>query len=200
LKSRWLDEYFVLTTDRGSLPYELTVGRGKISIKNSPAEKVADILRKNGYRPKSGREIAEGLDGVPWNDIVDLLFLLIESSHVSPAQIPDESIVERCRLFNRHVLNRAMVSSEIEWLASPVTAGGLQIAHLSLLFICGWEDGKRTAMELANFATDALGKILHSFNEDTVKAMAKIEPDRVLVLASAFLSISLPLLQALIVV
>jgi hypothetical protein len=200
LKSRWLDEYFVLTTDRGSLPYELTVGRGKISIKNSPAEKVADILRKNGYRPKSGREIAEGLDGVPWNDIVDLLFLLIESSHVSPAQIPDESIVERCRLFNRHVLNRAMVSSEIEWLASPVTAGGLQIAHLSLFFICGWEDGKRTAMELANFATDALGKILHSFNEDTVKAMAKIEPDRVLVLASAFLSISLPLLQALIVV
>jgi predicted O-methyltransferase YrrM len=203
LKNRWLGEYFVLTTDRSSLPDEISVGQGKVSIKNSPAGRIADILRRNGYRPKSGLEIVEGLDGVSWNDIIEVVFILIESSHVSPAQIPDEAVVERCRLFNRHVLKRAMVSAEIEWLASPVTGGGLQVAHLSLLFICGWEQGRRTPTELANFASDSLRKILDLSNEDAADlgtAKSEIQPDRVLALASAFLSISLPLLQALVVV
>lgn len=196
-RKRWLREHFVLVADRQDFPDKLPTLVGAINVDGVKSSQVLDMLRRDGFRPKTVLEILESVSDVSLAELMDMLVLFVDSGFASPARIPSRTEIERCRRINRHILERAQISDEIQCLASPVTGGAISISHQSLLFLFAWDRGKRSANELAAYAAEVLQEGRRGVGEEERPA---IDPmDRIQSAAEKFLVQSMPVLQALIV-
>ena len=99
---------------------------------------------------------------------------------------------------NRHLLQRTLLGDPGNYLASPVTGGGIPVTQVSQLFLMASLKGLKQPGELAHFAWEALsrfgqrlihaGKVLETVEENR----ARLHED-----AGKFLADELPILKAL---
>jgi hypothetical protein len=203
LHNRWLEELFVLTTPLDDLPKEIPVPLGTVSLREATPWMIATLLAEDGYRPKPVREMLSNpmLAGASLDDAIRAIIVLVGAGCASPAQMPTELTIEQCRQFNRHVLKRALVSTELTYLASPVTGGGVPMPHLCQLFIACLERGVTAPPEMASAVWEVLEKLGERLRKDDQRLetrednIACIEP-----LAELFVRKVLPMLSALVVV
>ena len=80
---------------------------------------------------------------------------------------------KQCAALNRYVCERSRSSSEIAFLASPVTGGGVPASRFEQLFLLSPSPGKRSADEHARFAWD----VLKGLNQRVVKDGKALETD-----------------------
>jgi hypothetical protein len=195
-RKRWHSEHFVLVADRQDFPEKLQTLAGAVTVDGVKSSQVIDVLRHDGFRPKTVLEMLERVPNIGLAELMDMLVLFVDSGFASPARIPSRTEIERCRRINRHILDRAQASDEIQYLASPVTGGAISISHQSLLFLFAWERGKRSASDLAAYAAEVLQDDRRDGGEETP---ANDRMDLIRIAAGKFLAQSMPVLQALIV-
>jgi SAM-dependent methyltransferase len=114
----------------------------------------------------------------------------------------DDSIISKakkiCDKLNDAIINKSRSSSDIHYLASPVSGGGTIVDRISQLFILGLRQNKKTSQELAQFVWD----ILSSQGQKLIKEGQTIElpEDNLAQLnehSRLFLDKQLPILKAL---
>ncbi len=177
----WLNQRFALSVPGQAMSNRISTVTGDASL---PEAIYAPIMAALKSGPKTGREIlAEpaiwgmGLlspeeservliaanaprlgGGRPFHRAMAALAALVGANQVQPA-LPADGEADRRRCagaFNRAVLRRARNSSDLGFLASPVTGGGLPASRMNQLFLLAHAEG---AVDPAAFAARILGGV-----------------------------------------
>lgn len=156
LRANILEEWFVLTGDRESPPKKVQTPAGEAELrpqvyeplcaaisKRSGAFRVEDLLNDLGRKTLTEWEI--------W----DAMIMLSSCGYVSPAQSEEHSAecADSAQRLNREILRQAEFSSEIQFLASPVTNSAIMLTRIEQLLLSGHLKG---AKDPAGFALSVL--------------------------------------------
>jgi hypothetical protein len=88
---------------------------------------------------------------VPLAQLLQALMILTSKADVAAVQ--DETTAARARPYcdrlNRHLMKRARGSSDVSFLASPVTGGGVGVNRFEQLFLLSTQQGRSTPSQIA---------------------------------------------------
>lgn len=144
-REAWLDARFALSTPREEVVMKVAGARGEVALQEAVYGPVLDALVAAG---EAGRPAAVSLrDLLRANPKVaelgmarlqQALAILVGAGHVQPC--PADAIGEAKRResaarFNQAVIDRAADSSDLQYLASPVTGGGVAVDRFQQLFL-----------------------------------------------------------------
>lgn len=161
---------------------------------------ILDVL--GDHKPKTIGQIEQALKdkSIVFAQIMQAIMVLTGIGHLATVQ--EEVVIAKakkctCKL-NAHLINKARGSSDISFLASPVTGGGVMVGHVQQLFLLATSQGKKHPAEWAQFVWEIIsaqgqkilkdGKTLETQEENLVELTAQ---------ATTFAEKQLPILKAL---
>lgn len=137
------DVRVVLLNARDAIPEKATTPIGEVTLVPEIYGPLLDHIAD--YRPHSIRDIEIALHarGVQFGQILQAVMLLSGGGHLGFAQSDAEIAAARprTRKLNAVLMNRAAQEEGINYLASPVTGGGIAISRVDQMFLRGWMDG-----------------------------------------------------------
>jgi SAM-dependent methyltransferase len=168
-KSLWADSRFVLSTRRADVPLKIKGIAGEVSLK---AEIYNPILDAFQLGPRTVRQLVADrhINDLGWLNLTQALVVLVGSGHLQPclSDKNDAKRSQRTKAFNKAVMNRALSSGDLQFLASPVTGGGIQVDRFSQMFILGLQQKQS---DVAAFAWNSIA----AAGEKIVKAGTTLE-------------------------
>ena len=196
-----LETNYVLV-DRSPISNQIKLPNGAINIDAKLGEKIFEYLSAENYRPKNFKAFLQENNFVP-TMIEGLLIILAHSGKILPCQTDDvvEKVLPKCHALNKYICERAKFSDEIQFLASPVTGGGVPLNRFERIFTAAIFDGKNTVDEIADYSWKIFkaqgqflviqGKTLQTAEENINQFKTAVQP---------FLENRLPVLKTLQVV
>jgi hypothetical protein len=166
------------------------------------ADVYGPVLDKLADGPKTVREmVAEPvLADLGWARLQQALVVLVGAGRLQPC-LPSKDDAKRSKgtnAFNHAVLQRAQDSADLQYLASPVTGGGLVVGRFQQLFLLALSHGKKQPDDWADFVWTVLstqgqqifkeGKTLDGAEENLAELKAQ---------AATFAEKELPVLKSL---
>lgn len=128
---------FALVVSPDDRPEKVTGSLGEANLQEAVYKPVFDALASDNQSPKTVAHLQSLCEGVGFNQIVQALMVLAGSGTVAPAQ--DKSVTQSARkhtkLLNTELCRRAEASSDVNYLASPVTGAGVQVNRFDQLFL-----------------------------------------------------------------
>lgn len=134
--ARLLATRFVLTTPTEAIPRSVLTPLGNLAL--TPA--VFDpLIARMARGPQTLAQIAEdqAVGGLSFGALLEAVTILVGQNHAQPC-LPAAGDGERAKstaAFNTAILERAMHSNDLQFLASPLTGGGYQIGRFEQLFL-----------------------------------------------------------------
>ena len=191
----------VLCTPRADITLKAAGTLGEVTMAEAVYTPILDMLAD--YTPKTVAQIEAALTQLNLAQIQQAVLLLIGQGHLAPAQ--DAKTIEACKgkvkSLNQMLLNKARGSSDIGYLADPVTGGVLTVTRFQQLFVLGLQKGQKTPEQMAQFVWSIIsgqgqrlikeGKTLDTPEENLAELTAQ---------AVAFQGKLLPILKAHLVV
>ncbi len=189
----------MLVQHRADVP--LTVGpKGEITLPEQVYRPILDALAD--HRPKTLGQIEQLVKdkAIPFVQIVQAVVVLIAAHSLHAVQ--DEALIgkagKQADKLNMYLCDRARGSSDNNYLASPVTGGGILVLRFQQLFLLAKRQGKKQPAEWAQFVWQLLaaqrqkivkdGKTLETAEENLAELTAQ---------AQTFADKQLPILKAL---
>ena len=190
----------MLVTHRPDVSLKATGSLGEVSMKEEVYAPFLDLMAD--HKPRSLAEIEAALrpKGLNFAQILQTVMLLVGAGHVSPVQADREirGASKASAAINAHLQDKARGSGEINYLASPVTGGGVTVGRCHQLFLLALAQGKKQPADWAAFCWTVLagqgqriikdGKALETPAENIAELTAQ---------AQAFADQQLPGLKAL---
>jgi SAM-dependent methyltransferase len=149
---------FALTTHADGVPMKVKGARGETTLPEQVYRPVIEVLAENDYGPKTVAELAAHfkLRAMPFSQVLQAMFVLIGAGHVHPAQESASESRNHCRALNRYLCERARSGADIQFLASPVTGGGVPVPRFHQLFLLALEHNRKSEAEQSDFAWSLL--------------------------------------------
>ncbi|TAN47235.1 MAG: methyltransferase [Methylococcaceae bacterium] len=193
----------VMTQHRADVTFEVNSVLGKASLQESVYAPILDALAD--HQPKTLGQLEQLLQpqGVVFAQLLQAIMILIGKGTLTLAQ--DEAAVGQAKphtdKLNARVMDLTRGSSDISYLASPVTGGGISVSRFAQLFLMANAQGETQPEAWAGFVWG----ILKSQNQQIIKEgkMLKTAEENLAELteqAREFAEKQLPLLKALAVV
>ena len=90
--------------------------------------------------------------------LIEAVTVLMAAGHLSVAQpfAAQQAVSQRCRALNRYIAESSRSNSEIGYLASPVTGGGVSVSRFDQLFLLESSKGSSSSESLAARAWETL--------------------------------------------
>jgi len=156
-------------------------------------------------KPKTLGQLEQALQarGLGFPQILEAALVLTGTGALSPAYSEEaaQKAKKRTERLNTHLLHTARGSGDVQYLASPVTGGGVAVPRFQQLFLLARQGGHKTPSDWAAFAWNLLkiqghrimkeGKPLETEEENLAELVRQAE---------AFQHNRLPVLKALQVV
>lgn len=190
----------ILTTPRPEVSLTVKTSLGEAEMQTAIYSPILDALAD--YQPRTIAELETALQAhnINFAQLVQALLILVGSGNVQPAQSEEaiESAITHSHRLNRHLYNKSRNNSELNYLASPVTGGGVVAPRFHQLFLLALSDGKSTAPEMA----EAVWALLKMQGQRILKEQKTLETEEETIAhlteeAQAFIDTKLPLLKAL---
>ena len=199
---RYSNQSFILVRSPADVPMKLAGPIGEVTLQEAVYKPLLEILAESNHAPKSVKQI---LVHPLWKqqslpNLVQSLMVLTGAGHIYPTQEPEmvKAAQARSKKLNTYLCKRARDSNEINFLASPVTGGGIQVNRFQQLFLVARHTGKKQPAEWAAFVWELIskqgqrlvkdGKTIESAEENLAELTAQ---------ANAFAEKQLPILKAL---
>jgi hypothetical protein len=144
---------FAMMNTETEIPLKVNGAAGEANLQAEIYRPLMAALAEGDYAPKSVLELSEHpkLRMVPPHHLLQALVVLTGLSHVHPAQ--DEAGVKAAQPYadalNAHLMEKAVFTSDVSFLASPVTGGGIAVGRMQQLFLRSMRRGKKTPQEWA---------------------------------------------------
>jgi SAM-dependent methyltransferase len=190
----------VLVELAGAIPLKLTGALGEATLQEAIYRPLIEELAADHYAPKSLRDLMRALPTLSLPQVVQAIAVLVGAGHAAPCQAEPaaQSVGKTCTALNQHLMQRARISSNINFLASPVTGSGIAVGRFEQLFLLARNGEYERPAEWARFVWQLLtdqgqkivkdGKPLETPEENLAELTAQ---------ANAFLENRLPILRAL---
>lgn len=148
------DTSVVLMAAPEDISMKLTSPLGEVNLSEAIYRPLLAALAADDYRPKSLTQLAAARPDMNHGQLVQAITLLIGNGHLAVAQptLDIEAVRDSCQRFNAQVLARGRQHTEVQYLASPVTGGGVLVPRLQQLFLSALAEGGATANDLAKAA------------------------------------------------
>ena len=193
-------ERVLLAQARADISLEITGSIGKAQLQESIYGPILDLLSDHQIRTLG--EIEQALkDKVSLPQLMQAAMVLAGMGHLLSAQSDDliQKAKPTCDKLNAHLLLKARGSSDIAYLASPVSAGGVTVGRFEQLFLLARSQGL-TSSEWPQFVWNLIssqgqklvkeGKALETAEENLAELTRQVQ---------SFEAKRLPILQALLI-
>ncbi|PJI44319.1 MAG: hypothetical protein CTR53_00995 [Ferrovibrio sp.] len=134
--ARLLATRFILTTPDDAIQRNVLTPLGKLALSTEVFDPLIAVLAR-GPRTLAQLVEDEALRALNFNAAMEAITVLIGQNHIQPC-LPAAGDAERAKsttTFNTAILERAVHSSDLQFLASPLTGGGYQIGRFEQLFL-----------------------------------------------------------------
>lgn len=159
-KRRLREQAFVLMVSPDDRPEKVTGSLGEANLQEAVYKPVFDALASDGQSPKTIAQIQALSAGVDFNQIFQAVQVLAGCGAVAPAQ--DKSAVQSTRkttrLLNSELWRRAEASTDVNYLASPVTGAGVKASWFDQLFLRATELKEKDGADYALRVLKAQGQ------------------------------------------
>jgi len=188
----------LLASHRPDIALKVTGALGEATLQEAVYAPILDLLAD--HTPRTLGDIAAALPDITFAQVLQAAMVLAGAGHLVPVQ-PDalaDAAAATASNANAWLLDRARGSSEISYLASPVTSGGVAVGRFPQLFLLALRHGQKKPADWAQFAWQVLEQQGQRLLKDGA-AMEKPE-DNIAELrrqATEFEAKQLPLLRAL---
>jgi len=190
----------ILTTYKNDVSLKITGALGEATLSEPVYGPVLDSLADHQPRTLGWLEGVVKERGVNFAQLTQALLILAGAGAVSAVQ--DDVVITKAKThtdkLNENLINKARGSSDICYLASPVTGGGFAVNRFQQLFLTSIGQGKRQPAEWAQCVWQTIatqgqklvkeGKPLESTEENLAELTVQ---------AQAFAEKQLPILKAL---
>ena len=167
------DHRVVLISSREEVTLKIKGALGEANLSEAIYSPVLDLM--SDYMIRSIDEIAAHVKGkeVSFAQVVQVAMVLIGSGHLASAQTEEQirKVKSMTSKLNKELIQKARFSSEIGFLASPVTGGGVAVNRFQQLFILEINQGKKQPQDWAQSAW----MLLASQNQRLLKDGVAIE-------------------------
>jgi SAM-dependent methyltransferase len=190
----------VLVILRQNIVLEVNGFLGAATLSEQVYNPILDVFAD--FQVKTIEQIETAVRGtsITFQDVWQAIVILVGKGVLAPAQdsVDIAKITPQTEKFNLHVMNLAINSGNMGYLASPVTGGGISVSRFGLLFLLARIQGKNRPNDWANFVLQILvaqnqklikeGKTLETLEENLAEILAN---------ANTFAVEQLPVLQGL---
>lgn len=197
--TRLMNTNYVLMTAE-PLPEKFQVAVGEISLAKEVCDKIREHLASQNYRPKNFSDFLKKNPDVTAPNIEQILIILVHNGNVAPCQSDAavKLVKPNCDALNKYFCARAKNSGDINFMASPVTGGGITVNRFEQLFLGALADGKKSASTISS----AVWEILSEQGQALLQNGKRLEtPEENIAqlkdMAQDFLDKRLPILKAL---
>lgn len=190
----------ILVSHRPDVSLKVSGALGEATMSEEVYNPILDLLA--GHKPKTIGQIEQALQdkGIVFSQIMQAMMVLTGAGHLAAVQ--DDGVTARTKectgRLNAHLIDKARGSSDISYLASPVTGGGASVNRFQQLFLLAMSQGEKQPAEWAQFVWQILaaqgqkimkeGKALETAEENLAELTAQ---------AVVFAEKQLPVLKAL---
>lgn len=176
---------FVMICKKDVVELKVKGMRYNVDLNEGIYNPILDILSDNHVHALG--EIEEKLrdKGVTFAQILESICILAGKGNVAPAQEYNSSVQRQCQNINEYIELQSRSDNKINYLASPLTGGGIAINRFDQLFLLAVKNGFRKADQLAKFAWDQLcrtgqklvieGKTLETAEENLAELQKRAE-------------------------
>jgi SAM-dependent methyltransferase len=190
----------ILASPSSDILLKATGALGEASLSDAVYTPILEAL--SDHKAKSIGQLEQLLKGrsITFAQITQAILILVGVGHLYAVQ--DDGIISKTKKrtdkLNAHLIQKARGSSEITYLASPVTGGGIAVGRFQQLFLLAFNLGKKQPAEWAQVAWQMLqaqgqkilkdGKALETPEENVAELTTQAE---------AFAAKQFPILKAL---
>jgi hypothetical protein len=191
---------YALATLPEFIPMKVKGMVGEVDLHEAVYKPLIAALAADACAAKSFAQLLEVLPALNEANLREALTVLCGMGHVVPAQPPEvaHAAQSSCDRLNAYLLEQAMSSSDVGYLASPVAGGGVAVNRFQQLFLKALKAGRQTPRDWASEACRILaeqgqqlqkeGRALETADEALAEMTAQ---------ASTFEAQRLPVLRAL---
>lgn len=183
LRTLWLQQKFVLSTRRQDIPLKAVGALGEADLQAEVYEPVLDTLASG---PVSVEEMinTKGVANLDWSRLTQAIVVLVGTGHLQPclAEAHTAAAASHTEAFNTAVLAKASISADLQYLASPVTGGGIAVDRISQLFLAAMarnaEDPVHHAWEVLSGQGQSLikdGQVLQGMDANVAELRVRLE-------------------------
>lgn len=148
----------ILVQPRADVSLKVTGSLGEATLQDAVYGPILDQLAD--HKPKSLAQLEQVLQPIGLNfvQLIQAVMVLSGAGVLLAAQ--DEATAskakKRTERLNTHLMTKARSSSELNYLASPVTGGGIAVARFHQLFLLAKQQGHKQPQEWASFVWNLL--------------------------------------------
>ncbi|SFB58264.1 SAM-dependent methyltransferase [Rhizobium sp. NFR07] len=154
----WLNTRFALSLQRNDVSMTVKGRRGATELYEHIYEPILDAFAVGPMTVRQLLGVPEVGAAVSWEQLTRALTVLVGTNCLEPC-LPEEGEEERllaCQAFNRTVCRRAEESDDLQFLASPVTGGGIGFDRFEQLFLLAISEGQTDPAQWPAFAWSIL--------------------------------------------
>lgn len=196
-------EHVVLLHPPAEVALEVRGAHGMAALQLPIYQPVLEALSDQRVRTIGELETDVQKAGVTFNQLREVLMVLIGKNVVVPAHAPEtsERLRSQCEQLNKHLCRQAMVGGEVGYLASPVIGGGVAVEPVEQRFL----DARRSGMTLPEEWAEAAWRVFDAQGKRLMfdgKPLVSEEENRQALLEQAkrFMNTRIPVLEKLQVV
>lgn len=143
----------VLIAPRTDVKLKAKGALGEAKMAENVYNPILDLLADHQVRTLGQIEQSLQGQGVLLPQIEQAILILIGEGYVAPVQAASviAASIEKAQALNRVLFDKARGSKDINYLASPVTGGGLAIGRFHQLFLLAKSQGHKTPEDWAKF-------------------------------------------------
>jgi len=199
LREAWLDTGFVLSMPGADIPMKTKGGLGEVALQKDAYWPVINAIEEAGGSAFLRDLVKDkAVARLGWARLQRVLCILVGSGYAHPCPpgaLDDGRRKESAARLNKAILQQALHSDRLKFLASPVTGGGMRVDHLSRIFLLAQQDREKDPVAFSWRILKQQGKNLTKNGE-----VLKTDAENMAVLAEKhrqFAQKNLPILQKL---
>lgn len=192
----------VLVTPRTDVTLKVSGMLGSAEMSEAVYAPILDFLADHKSRTLAQIELAMKDKGIPFVQVLQAMLVLSGAGHLMAVQ--DDALIAKARKhtdkLNAYIMQKARGSSDVGYLASPVTGGAIPVGRFPQLFLLVLTQGKKQPEDWA----PVIWKLLQAQGQKLIKDGKALEtPEEnlaeLLSQATVFAQKQLPILKALMV-
>jgi SAM-dependent methyltransferase len=143
----------ILTTQRSAVSLKVTGSLGEASMSEAVYTPILDALAD--LKPRTIAQLEQAVaPAISYAQVLQAVMVL--AGQGSLATVQDEAVAAKarkaCERLNAHILAKARGSEDINYLASPVTGGGVSVNRPAQLFLLAASQGRKQPADWGAFA------------------------------------------------
>ncbi len=190
----------VLTTPSSLMSLKTQGAQGEVNLKEELYLPLIELLSDHSQRSLGEITAQLGEDTFSLDLVVQAITILTHMGHIAPAQnrSSGDSVIANTKSLNGYLIEQSRYSTEVTFLASPVTGGGVQVNRVERMYLDYQNSGVESESDWATNAATQLAAQGHKLMDDGVALEPGTRTNELLSkMAHEFKNHKIPMLRSL---